>query len=100
MRNKNKLLPMLALAAIAVFGSALHAQRPRISVGIGIGAPPPAVVYVPASPGPDYYWVQPYWDGHVWVRGYWAPSAHGRVYFGHGRHWDHERAEHRGHWRH
>ena len=101
MRVKNKLLPILMLAAFLLGGGALHAQRPRISVGIGIGGPPPAVAYVPASPGPGYYWVQPYWDGNVWVHGYWAPPAYyGGFYVGHGyHHWDHGRVGHRGHWR-
>src|ERR1035438_5339373 len=97
MKNKKKLLPMLVLAGgIILGGGALHAQRPRISVGIGIGGPPPAVAYVPASPGPGDYWVRRYWNGGVWVRGYWAPPAYYGGFYGHG-HWDHGRVDHRGH---
>jgi len=49
---------------------------PRISVGIGFGAPAPVVVARPACPGPGYSWVDGYYapDGY-WVVGYWAPPA-------------------------
>jgi hypothetical protein len=116
-----KLLPALVLAGLLLGGGALYAQHPRISVGIGIGAP----AYVPPSPGPGYYWVRPYWNGYEWQPGYWAasPSYYGGGYYGGGgvyfggqwqrgrdrdRDWhrdrghefrENERAE-RNHWRH
>jgi len=49
---------------------------PRISVGIGFGAPAPVVVARPACPGPGYNWVDGYYGPNgVWVAGYWAPPA-------------------------
>jgi hypothetical protein len=38
--------------------------------------PPPPVEVIPASPGPDYYWTDGYWDwgpaGWIWIGGRWA----------------------------
>jgi hypothetical protein len=67
------------LAALPVFA--------QISIGIRIGPPPaPRVVAVrPASPGPDFMWVEGYWypiNGHYrWHEGYWAQPPYG------GAHW-------------
>ena len=108
----NKLMGTLVLGALMLLGgSAAHAQ---VAVGIRIGPPPPArVVVVPASPGPDFVWVEGYWypiDGHYrWHRGYWTrppypgarwvvPRHEGGFYY-HG-YWDgdHGRFEHRHGW--
>lgn len=90
---KIRLLPMLALGGALLAGGALNAQRPRVSIGVRIGSPPP-VVYVPPSPGPGYYW-----DGYAWEPQYWAPPAYSggiwidRGFRDHDRHWRHDRWE-------
>jgi hypothetical protein len=53
---KGKLLAGLILAGSSLFAG------PRIAVGIGIGAPAPAVAYVPPCPGPDYVFLNGYWQ--------------------------------------
>lgn len=59
---------MLAMALVA--GSAL--AGPRISVGIGFGAPAPVAVVRPACPGPGYVWINGYYAPNgVWVAGFW-----------------------------
>ncbi len=63
---------MLAMALVA--GSAL--AGPRISVGIGFGAPAPVAVVRPACPGPGYVWVDGYYAPNgVWVAGFWRPPV-------------------------
>lgn len=77
---KTKLMMTVLLA-----GGALFAQ-PRVSIGIGIGgygagryaSTAPYVEARPPCPGPDYNWVDGYWDqnrGHNWVAGYWTRPA-------------------------
>lgn len=63
------------VATMMLLGGGLFAA-PRISIGIGFGAPAPVVVARPACPGSGYAWVDGYYaaDG-VWVAGYWAPPA-------------------------
>jgi hypothetical protein len=87
---------MLAMALVA--GSALAA--PRISIGIGFGAPAPVAVR-PACPGPDYVWVDGYYGpSGAWMPGFWrapvvvAPASprfytydhHGREFHRDSRH--------------
>jgi len=65
---------------------------PRVTVGIGFGAP----VVRPVCPGPGYAWVNGYYaPGGVWVAGYWAPPAVVRIAprFDHDR-YEHERFDH------
>jgi len=74
---KTKLLAVMLLA-----GGSMFAQT-RFSVGVGFGGqgagfyqPPPSYAYdIPASPGPDYYWVDGYWSQdygrNTWIAGYW-----------------------------
>jgi hypothetical protein len=67
---------------------------PRVTVGIGFGAP--VAVVRPVCPGPGYAWVNGYYaPGGVWVAGYWAPPAVVRVAprFDHDR-YEHERFDH------
>ena len=60
-------------------GGILFAQ---ISVGIEIGAPPPAriVPVRPIAPGPGFFWIEGYWYpvGHhyKWHEGYWTRPAY------------------------
>lgn len=93
----------------------------QVSVGISIGPPPPPrVVRVrPATPGPDYVWVDGYWfaEGRRWKwhNGYWTrppyagarwigPRYEGRQFyngyweggrgrFDHDHRWDRDRRE-------
>ena len=76
---------MRFLAVALIAGGTMFAQT-RFSIGIGIGRPvagaypPPAYAqqYVPPCPGPDYTWVDGYWDGGVWTNGFWrAPYVTG-----------------------
>lgn len=67
------------LAMVLLAGSAL--AGPRISVGIGFGAPAPVAVVRPVCPGPGYVWVDGYYAPNgVWVTGFWrAPAVAVRV---------------------
>lgn len=76
---KTKLVALLLLA-----GSSLFAET-HFSIGIGLGgygyAAPPVVAYAqPPCPGPDYTWVDGYWDqagpGRFWRDGYWAAPVY------------------------
>lgn len=104
---RTTLLASLFLAGV----SALAAQ---VSIGIQIGAPPPPrVVVVPASPGPEFIWVEGYWYpvGHhyKWHQGYWTrppyagarwvgPHHDGERYFPGYWEGDRGRREHDHHW--
>ena len=75
---KRNLLVLSLLAAGTLFGS--------ISVGISIGPPPPARVYVvPASRGPGYVWVDGYWypvaGRYAWHEGYWTRPPYAGAYW-------------------
>lgn len=64
---------ILLIATLLVGGSAYG----QVAIGIRIGPPPPPrVVAVPVSPGPEFLWVQGYWYpvGHhyKWHAGYWS----------------------------
>ena len=52
---------------------------PRVTIGIGFGAPAPVVAVRPACPGPGYTWVDGYYTNGAWVAGYWAPPVAVRV---------------------
>ena len=66
---KKALLAMVLLAGSALAG-------PRISIGIGFGAPAPLAMVRPACPGPGYVWVDGYYGGnHDWVPGFWRRPA-------------------------
>lgn len=110
MRN---LIRTTMLAALVLVGGSAFAGQ--VSIGVTIGAPPPPrVIRVrPASPGPEFMWIEGYWypsgrhyrwhDGY-WTRppyeGYrWVPPRHdGRQYFA--GYWDGDRGrvEHDHHW--
>ena len=66
---KKALLAMVFLAGSALAG-------PRISIGIGFGAPAPVAMARPACPGPGYAWVDGYYGANrVWVPGFWRRPA-------------------------
>lgn len=90
---KRNLLATPLLAAGMAFGA--------VSFGIEIGPPPPPrVIAVPPSPGPDYIWVGGYWypvsGNYVWHEGYWTRPPYA------GAHWvgpHHDgRRFHEGYW--
>lgn len=108
---------MLLLAFVMLAAGFAHAAD--ISIGIQIGAPPPPRVLRvhPASPGPDWVWIEGYWypvnGRYRWHDGYWtrppypgavwvAPRHDGARYFNgfwqgergrveHDHHWDRDR---------
>jgi len=53
---KSKILAGLLLAGSAAFAA------PRVSFGIGFGAPAPYVAAVPPCPGPGYEFINGYWQ--------------------------------------
>lgn len=67
------------MAVMVLLGGGLLAT-PRVTVGIGFGAPAPVAVMRPVCPGPGYSWVDGYYAPNgVWVAGYWTPPAGVRV---------------------
>lgn len=73
------------LLALALFGATLFAA-PAVSVGIEIGAPPrPPHIYSrrPPVPGPNFVWIQGYYEPvgreYRWREGYWAPRPYPRA---------------------
>jgi hypothetical protein len=76
---KIKLMVLTLLATGAVFA--------QLSIGVRIGAPPPArVIRVqPRSPGAGYSWIAGYWypsgNHYKWHNGYWTRPAYN------GSHW-------------
>ena len=76
---RTKLMVLTLLAAGAAFG--------QLSIGVRIGAPPPArVIRVqPRSPGAGYSWIAGYWypsgNRYKWHDGYWTRPAYN------GSHW-------------
>ena len=74
---KKKILAGLLLAGSTMFAA------PRVSFGVGFGAPAPVVVEaVPPCPGPGYVFVDGYWRFHggprVWRGGYYRRAEHFR----------------------
>jgi hypothetical protein len=77
----------------------LNNGEPAYDQGVNAPAPPPPPAYAydrPPVPGPDYSWVDGYWNfssgRYIWIRGYWArppyvgaywvaPHYSGRQYF-------------------
>ena len=52
------------------------AAAPRVTFGIGFGAPAPVAVVRPVCPGPGYVWMDGYYAPNgVFVAGYWAPPT-------------------------
>ncbi len=68
-----------AMAVMVLLAGGLFAA-PRVTIGVGFGAPVPVPVVRPVCPGPGYSWIDGYYTpAHVWVAGYWAPPAVVRV---------------------
>jgi hypothetical protein len=76
-RQEDKKMKKKILAGLLLAGSTMFAA-PRISFGVGFGAPvvvaPPMVAAVPPCPGPGYVFLNGYWqlgagrDGRVGYR--------------------------------
>jgi hypothetical protein len=83
----------ILLASLVLIGVSAFAAQ--VSIGIRIGAPPPArVVAVPVSPGPDFVWVEGYWypvgRHYKWHQGYWTRPPYAGAHWV-GPHYDGER---------
>jgi hypothetical protein len=78
-REEDKKMKKKMLAGLLLAGSTMFAA-PRVSFGIGFGAPvvvaPPVVAAVPPCPGPGYVFIDGYWQlpGAGWRVGYRAPE--------------------------
>jgi hypothetical protein len=99
------------IGSMLLLGGCMFAE---VSLGVRIGAPPPARVYVrPVSPGAGFYWVDGYWypvgRHYSWHNGYWTrPPYEGARWIGprhdghmfYGGYWDgpHGRFEHDHRW--
>jgi hypothetical protein len=71
---RSKQMKKALLAMVLLAGSAL--AGPRISIGIGFGAPAPLAMVRPACPGPGYAWVDGYYGrNRAWVPGFWRRPA-------------------------
>jgi hypothetical protein len=72
--ERGKQMKKALLAVVLLAGSAL--AGPRISIGIGFGAPAPMAMMRPACPGPGYVWVDGYYGrNRAWVPGFWRRPA-------------------------
>ena len=61
-----------AIAVMMILAGSL-AAAPRVTFGIGFGAPAPVAVVRPACPGPGYTFINGYYAPNgVWVAGYWT----------------------------
>jgi hypothetical protein len=74
-----RLIAVSIFTAATIFG--------QVSIGITIGAPPPPRVLRvrPATPGPEFMWVEGYWypvgNHYKWHPGYWTrPPYAGAVW--------------------
>jgi len=70
-----KLLAVMLFAGGSLFIPSASAGN--FSIGVAIGAPPPARYYaMPAAPGPGYMWIDGFWyprgGRYFWRSGYWA----------------------------
>jgi hypothetical protein len=77
----------IVAAAAAVAGTA----RAQAQVGIAVQVGPSGYYYnsyVPACPGPDFYWTSGYYAGTVWVPGRWMHREH--YYVDHDRYYRHD----------
>jgi hypothetical protein len=118
MRTNTLLLARLAAALagaglLGLFSVALlpaRAVAADLSVNIQVDAPPPPprreVVVEAKRPGPDYIWIDGFWDGapghYVWVSGHWDRPPRRGVRW-HAPHWERDHGGHyslvRGEWR-
>ncbi|MBV8632394.1 MAG: hypothetical protein JOZ83_15805 [Silvibacterium sp.] len=90
MKNVLRTLAFTGIVAVAAVAGSAKAQA---QVGIAIQIAPQDYSYyggyVPACPGPDFYWTGGYYTGNVWVPGRWVHRD--RYYV---RNWD-EHSYHR-----
>ncbi len=69
--------PVLALVAAGLVTACVPVYYgPDWSVYADVPPPAPYAEVIPPAPGPDYLWVNGYWNWngatYVWVRGYWG----------------------------
>jgi len=80
MKPLNMKVKLFALALLA--GTSMFAA-PAVGVGIELGAPPPPPhvrIVRPPVPGPNYAWVDGFYEPvggqYRWREGYWAPRPY------------------------
>lgn len=77
MRNFLRTLALTGIVAAAAVAGQAQAQA---QVGIAVQFAPQDYSYyggyVPACPGPDFYWTGGYYAGSVWVPGRWMHRDH------------------------
>jgi hypothetical protein len=103
-------LGLLAVAAMPAPAASITPLLAGITVNVEIDAPPPPprheIVIERDRPGPDFVWVEGFWDGspghYVWVAGHWDRPPHGHGHWN-APHWDRDHDGHyhmtRGEWR-
>ncbi len=105
-------LGKIGLLTAAFSGLVITATPARadISVHVDLEGPPPPprheVIIERERPGPDYVWVEGYWDGapghYTWAAGHWDRPPHGRAHWVAPR-WERDHDGHyhqvRGEWR-
>jgi hypothetical protein len=102
-------LCLLSVAGFSIPAASASPLLADVSINIGIEGPPPPLrheMIVGVSPGPDFIWVDGYWDGapghYTWVAGRWGRQPNSRSRWN-APHWDKDRDGHyhqtKGEWR-
>ena len=94
------------LSLVAALLSVSLAAPAFSQVGVYIGTPPPPLRYEvpPPAPGPDFAWVDGFWNWggnrYVWVPGRWDRRPYPGAYWSHPHydHYDRGWQAHEGHW--
>ena len=111
--NMKSFIMMTLVAATLLIGLPVYGAQVSIGIRIGPPPPPPVVYAIPATPGPEYVWVDGYWYpvGNHWRRHrgfwtrapyvgarWWAPRYERGEYFEGYWEGDRGRMEHNHHW--
>ena len=94
------------IAGLLLAGALTAPALAQVGVGVYIGQTPPPLRYEvpPPSPGPDFLWIDGYWNWvgsrYVWVPGRWDRSPYPGAYWTHPHydHYDRGWQMHPGHW--
>jgi len=105
--NRNNVLSLLFAGSLAATAAGCVGADLGVGLAVDVPLPPPRAEVVLSRPGPDYVWIDGYWDyvpaqrDWVWIEGRWdrPPSRHDRwVRPRYDRRGGHT-VYHRGHWR-